>query len=283
MAVACPRQPATAVNRIASPQRGRNLTVIPPKLTESPALQSQIPASGFWEILHPEPQVYDKVSRGLSALDANTVMRMYVDDADIALGGTASGNFVSITSGDILKYFEPTGKAFYSNTIRPEDLKLRGDVTAIFDEYRKQTQEALSFDKLSWDVTSWLNTVSFGQENQELIQKIDELRGLSDNWNGYRAAKIDPRIIDAAKNFIRSLPEPLVTMPQVVPMTRGRLQLEWHKGDRSLEIEITSPKSAHYLKWDPANSIEDEDIVPLTNLNRLHELVRWFSMGTVHA
>jgi hypothetical protein len=47
--------------------------------------------------------------------------------------------------------------------------------------------------------------------------------------------------------------------PEVVPMTGGRLQLEWVAGSRGLELEFTDPETIHYLAtedgYDP-----DEDI-----------------------
>lgn len=58
-------------------------------------------------------------------------------------------------------------------------------------------------------------------------------------------------------------------------MTRGRLQLEWHHGPRSLEVEFELPDRLHYLKWDPALKVEDECIVP-ADVGQLQLLLDWF-------
>ena len=70
-------------------------------------------------------------------------------------------------------------------------------------------------------------------------------------------------MIDAAKSFIARLPENLVSPPHVVPMSNGTLQLEWHDGPKSLELEFESPSSIRYLQWHPEQGVEDEDAFPV--------------------
>ena len=64
-------------------------------------------------------------------------------------------------------------------------------------------------------------------------------------------------------------------------MTRGRLQLEWHSGERSLELEFESPSQVHYLQWDPSEGIEEEDVLPLAQKDENHSLIQWFVAGGV--
>jgi hypothetical protein len=105
---------------------------------------------------------------------------------------------------------------------------------------------------------------------------LDELRGLRAGWNGYGAEPIDPAIIDAARRLTEQLPAGVIDAPRVVPMTRGRLQLEWHHGNRSLELEFEDPARIHYLKWDSDLGIEDEEVIPASQIQTVVELVRWF-------
>src|SRR5262245_1857220 len=60
------------------------------------------------------------------------------------------------------------------------------------------------------------------------LSALNKLKALHANWNGYGAAPISRKLIQAAENFILGLQGALATTPKVVPMTRGRLQLEWH-------------------------------------------------------
>ena len=76
---------------------------------------------------------------------------------------------------------------------------------------------------------------------EEALADIERLRRLAPNWDGYGAPVIDPAIIDAAKSFVASLPATCLIPPRVVPMSSGALQLEWHDGPKSLELEFEIP------------------------------------------
>jgi len=110
-----------------------------------------------------------------------------------------------------------------------------------------------------------------------VLAKLEDLRALPACWNGYGAAPINPEIIRAAEDLVHALPGDIISTPQVVPMTRGRLQFEWHSGDRSLELEFESPDSIHYLKWDSEAGVEEEDVLPITQHGKILDLLRWFS------
>jgi hypothetical protein len=71
-----------------------------------------------------------------------------------------------------------------------------------------------------------------------------------------------------------AVPSDIIETPVVVPMTRGRLQFEWHRGNRSLELEFESCDKIHFLKWDSDLGIEDEDIIPVTDVAAIHALLR---------
>ncbi len=105
---------------------------------------------------------------------------------------------------------------------------------------------------------------------------LDSLRTLVPNWDGYGASAIDPAVIDAAKSLIAKLPADLVHQPQVVPISNGTLQMEWHDGPKSLELEFESPSSIRYLKWHPEQGVEEEDSFPVTNVETAVDLIGWF-------
>ena len=91
---------------------------------------------------------------------------------------------------------------------------------------------------------------------------------------------IDGRIIDSAVALIRYLPPDIKERPQVVPMTRGRLQLEWDVGSRHLELEFETPTTAHSLRWDEADGFEEERVQPQFTLGQAVDLIRWCLAGT---
>ena len=113
-------------------------------------------------------------------------------------------------------------------------------------------------------------------DKESVLAALEELRHFEKNWNGYQADPINFQVIAAARRFIKSLPDDLITSPQVVPMTRGRLQFEWHRGERSLELEFETPTQVHYLKCDDSRGIEEEQVLPLADRQSILELLRWF-------
>lgn len=113
-------------------------------------------------------------------------------------------------------------------------------------------------------------------DKRAVCRLLDELRAFKPSWDGYGAAPLDPRNLDAARRFIESLPDGAAPQPMVVPMTRGRVQLEWHRGNRSLELEFETPTTIHYLQWDSDQGIETEDVVAADRVDALMGLVDWF-------
>ena len=59
-------------------------------------------------------------------------------------------------------------------------------------------------------------------------------------------------------------------------MTEGRLQLEWHNGQRSLEFEFEDDTAIRYLKWDPRQGVEEEGLIQTADTNRISDLLFWF-------
>ncbi len=115
----------------------------------------------------------------------------------------------------------------------------------------------------------------------DLEADLRSLSELSPNWDGYGAPTIDPAVIAAVRGFLAGLPEGLAPRPRVVPMSNGMLQLEWHAGPRSLELEFESSNSIRYLRWHPETGIEDEDSFPAEEVEIAVGLIRWFVDGAL--
>ena len=115
---------------------------------------------------------------------------------------------------------------------------------------------------------------------------LDQIAALEQDWDAQGACRIDPYIIDAAREVISSLPRRIKTeallkdaIPAVVPMRKGNLQFEWHEGPRTLELEIECPSTIHYLKFHPEAGIEEEDVCSITDTDTLAGLIQWFVGG----
>ena len=107
-------------------------------------------------------------------------------------------------------------------------------------------------------------------------QELDRLASLPANWDHEGAPRIDPAIIRAARLCIARSPPGLVPIPAVVPSAAGNLQFESIAGHRSLELEIENPSTIRYLKWDPNEEVEEEDVFDIEDTNRMVRLIQWF-------
>lgn len=105
---------------------------------------------------------------------------------------------------------------------------------------------------------------------------LDRLAALGSNWDGYGAAELDRDILDAARRFAERLSAAMTTRPLVVPISNGALQFEWHRGPRILELEIEDSQSVHYLKWDPEEEVQEEDVFQIDDFERARDLIRCF-------
>lgn len=110
-------------------------------------------------------------------------------------------------------------------------------------------------------------------------QGLDRLASLPSNWDAEGAAPITPKIIKAARDFMSRLPKNIGGTPAVVPSADGSLQFEWNDGPRSLELEVETTSTIHYLKWHPEKGIEEEGFFDIHDVDRAVSLIRWFFRG----
>ncbi len=120
-------------------------------------------------------------------------------------------------------------------------------------------------------------------DREVALAALKALRSLPPDWSGRGAVQIERRVLRAAEDFILYLPSDIIATPEIVPMTRGRLQFEWHQGNRSLEIELESEQLLHYLKWDSDAHIEEEDVISVHDTDTIQGLLRWFAAGSLNA
>lgn len=166
----------------------------------------------------------------------------------------------------------------YFRTLRPNLDLFQAKQLAEFSENLAKNRNARrlpSFSETSKIVA--LKRPNLQVDRQVTLAALDNLKTLPQNWDGYTAIPIDTRVIRAAKEFILALVGDNVPTPAVVPMTMGRLQFEWHQGNRSLEIEFETSDQIRFLKWDSDVNIEEEDVISVTNTDTIHDLLRWFA------
>jgi hypothetical protein len=100
------------------------------------------------------------------------------------------------------------------------------------------------------------------------INLLDELRGLSRNWDSNGAEPIDQGCIVAAVDTLNFVMRDDAPPPSVVPTVHGGVQLEWHLRDIDLEVEIVSGSQiSGYFKDHRTDSSWEADLS--FNLNPL--------------
>jgi hypothetical protein len=120
-------------------------------------------------------------------------------------------------------------------------------------------------------------------DKTDVFNALEALKSLPADWSGSGAVPIDRQVIRAAELFILSLPSNVTATPRVMPMMGGRLQFEWHRGNRSLELEFESSDRVHYLKWDSDAGVEEEDVISVEDMGTVHALLQWFASESENA
>src|ERR1700730_7069666 len=74
-------------------------------------------------------------------------------------------------------------------------------------------------------------------------ERLRLLKGLERGWDGGAAEAVKEESIEAARDLLLSLKSahPAAQDARVLPIADGRIQLEWHDANRSLEFEFTHP------------------------------------------
>ena len=131
----------------------------------------------------------------------------------------------------------------------------------------------------NWSASGYACLSSF---DLTIYSELDRLAALKPNWDSEGANRVDPSIIEAARELISTLPISIKDkekVPAVVPMRKGNLQFEWHDGPKTLELEIENTCSIHYLKWHSETGIEEEDICSIEDTKTVTGLIEWFVKG----
>ena len=110
-------------------------------------------------------------------------------------------------------------------------------------------------------------------------QRVGELRVLENDWDSYEAIKPRKTTLDFALSFVRGLCsvfssheiEPPV--PFIAPTRDGGVQLEWHVGERELELEIPEKGRFKYL-W---VSDDEESEGPISRWGAVRQVWRLVS------
>ena len=76
---------------------------------------------------------------------------------------------------------------------------------------------------------------------KELTPRFDELTGLDRGWDGYDGLPVSFACAQFAANLLERLYVKTVPSPHLVPGSDGTVQIEWHRNQFDVEIEVLAP------------------------------------------
>lgn len=77
-----------------------------------------------------------------------------------------------------------------------------------------------------------------------LTERLEELASLPFGWDGYFGVPVRDDCIYFARRFLGAFGWEDFPMPSLIPCWDGTLQIEWHRNDLDLEIDILGAKEA---------------------------------------
>jgi hypothetical protein len=81
-----------------------------------------------------------------------------------------------------------------------------------------------------------------------VIDQLEAMRHLPENWDGYGGAPPSAEAIDAALTFLRYCQAQMaVPDPYVTPTRAGGVLLEWEQGPHQLEVEFDGAMSGSFV------------------------------------
>ena len=102
------------------------------------------------------------------------------------------------------------------------------------------------------------------------VQKMIELLELPPGWNSYNARPIRKENVTFALDVLAHTMRADTPVPNVIPMVRGGVQLEWHTAGINLEVSIYSPTELRFIAEDVRSSAD-----PVEGEFDLASLRRW--------
>lgn len=84
---------------------------------------------------------------------------------------------------------------------------------------------------------------------------MNRLLALPESWDGFRARPVTGAAAVAAMSALFEVADDSSLASQIIPLPDGGVQLEWHAGGFSLEIEVDGAGSRHYFAANPQREV----------------------------
>lgn len=98
------------------------------------------------------------------------------------------------------------------------------------------------------------------------IQSLFRLRQLEARWDGHSAEVLTDDACETAVRLLVALAIPAPPTAQLVPLTDGGVQLEWHAGGNDIEIEVDRSGEIHVFISAADGSVELNQELPPSSI-----------------
>lgn len=110
----------------------------------------------------------------------------------------------------------------------------------------------------------------------KVVEKVVALSRLQPGWDGYRAVPIKTDVLLFAMQILTDVLGPGSAAPQLVPLSNGDVQLEWHTKGIDLELTVHGPLDSELWFEDhtssgatPRSEAIGENLAPLMECLRI--------------
>ncbi len=134
-------------------------------------------------------------------------------------------------------------------------------------EKKKEIVESNNWSISVSGLISWIS---------EAVDSLNSLLALEENWDSYGARKVSPEAAFAAIILLHHVMDDQTPPPLIVPTPSGNIQLEWHRSEIDLEVEVTPSKTFFISYEDISGSTEPyEDDSPVHSVENPHPLFEY--------
>jgi hypothetical protein len=113
---------------------------------------------------------------------------------------------------------------------------------------------------------------------QPTLAALHRLLGLPENWDGHGGKQIRVENVQFAYHFLAQTLHPNTPAPQIVPLSHGGLQLEWHQKGIDLEVEVIRPNEIFVSFEDHRAAGRNFDLALTVDFSALAEPIRLLTL-----
>lgn len=115
---------------------------------------------------------------------------------------------------------------------------------------------------------------------EEIEQKLKELNNLPLGWDGYDGKKMEFDVGCFARQMLAQCGNSIKFPPSLVPGPDGDLQIEWHYGEESIEIQILAPYIVQAWRGNEGLGEDGEEITLSSDFTILDQWLKEFGKGS---